>query len=112
MSNVVKFPFGVSRKVHARKLRASKNANPEERREEIGAQIDNRLSVTAANGRLRKERDEVWQMAEATTRYWRARFKFENAVLFVQSTGALEGSFHPTLGDRQSSVDKWRAALV
>jgi hypothetical protein len=31
MSNVVKFPFSVSRRAHARKPRASKNGTPEER---------------------------------------------------------------------------------
>jgi hypothetical protein len=31
MNNVVKFPFGVSRRAHSRKPRASKNGTPEER---------------------------------------------------------------------------------
>jgi hypothetical protein len=31
-SNVVKFPFSVSRRAHSRKPRASKNGTPEERR--------------------------------------------------------------------------------
>jgi hypothetical protein len=49
MSNVVKFPYSVSRKVHARKPRASKNGTPEERAtlqemvaEEIDTQMKNR----------------------------------------------------------------------
>jgi len=49
MSNVVKFPYSVSRKVHARKTRASKNGTPEERAtlqemvaEEIDTQMKNR----------------------------------------------------------------------
>jgi hypothetical protein len=33
MSNVIKFPFSVSRRAHARKPRASKNSTPEESRQ-------------------------------------------------------------------------------
>jgi len=123
---VVKFPVGVSRKAHARKLRASKNGTPEERpasretvAEEIDAQIDSRpparsLTATAANGRLRQERKEVWRMAEAATRYWRLRLEFERTVSWAQRLEILEGSFHPVVnpGDDMPMVKSWRAALV
>lgn len=33
MENIVKFPFGASRRAHSRKPRASKNGTPEERAE-------------------------------------------------------------------------------
>jgi hypothetical protein len=125
VSNVIKFPFSVSRKVHARKPRASKNGTPEQRAafEEIVAEVveevDARasagaLSATAANGRLRKERGEVWWAAWAATRYWRARLDFEDAVSTVQRGGLPEGNSHPAVdpADRRPMVEKWRAALV
>jgi hypothetical protein len=98
-SNVVKFPFGVSRRACARRPRKSINGTSEERAasretvaEEINAQIDNRppagsLSTTGENGRLRKERHEVWRMAAAATRYWRVRLDFDDAVSWVQRMG-------------------------
>src|SRR5260370_14654494 len=105
-TNVIKFPFSISRRAHARKPRTSKNGMPDERaaqtdrgqeddslRQLVKAEIeklageaddflDNRpsgksLSITAANGRLRTERHEAWRMAEAATRYWRMRLDFE-----------------------------------
>jgi hypothetical protein len=138
MSNVVKFPYSVSRRAHARKPRASKNGTPEERGtlremvdEEIDAQmntkivggidyvLDNRpptgsLSTTARNGRLRKKRYDVWRTAEAVTRYWRTRLDFHDAISSVQRRGLSEGRSHPDVddGDRQPMVEKWRAAFV
>jgi hypothetical protein len=95
-SNVIKFPFGVSRRAHAR------NDQPK-----AG-------SATAGNGRLRKERREVWRMAEAATRYWRARLDFEDAVSWAQQMGTPEGSFHPDVdqGGRIPMIGKYRAELV
>src|SRR3984893_19190743 len=72
-SNVIKFPFGVSRRAHARNDRPKAG------------------SATAGNGRLRKERHEVWRMAEAATRYWRVRLDFEDAVSWAQRMGTPEG---------------------
>src|SRR5260221_10351767 len=112
MSNVVKFPFGVSRKA-----RASKNDTPEERSTDAHESADARrpaesLSITAQNGRLRTERHEAWRMAEAATRYWRVRLDFEDAVSWAQRVEILEGSFHPAVdpGYRQPMVEKYRAA--
>jgi hypothetical protein len=107
-SNVIKFPFGVSRRAHARKRRAT-------RATEII--IDDRPkagSATAENGRLRKERYEVWRMAEAATGYWRVRIDFEGAVGWAQRMEIPEGNFHPDVdpADHMPMVDKWRAALV
>jgi hypothetical protein len=116
MSNVLKFPLGVSRKAYARNRRT---AAREMAAEKIDSQIDNRtparpLSATAANGRLRTERHEVWRMAERATCYWRRRLEFESAVECVQSMGMPEGRLHAPVdpGYRQPMVDKWRAALV
>ncbi len=88
--------------------------------EEIDTQIDKRpvarsSSTTAANGRVRKERQEVWRMAEAATRYWRLRLDFQSAVSWAQRMEIPEGDFHPSdpqERDRTSVVESWRAALV
>jgi hypothetical protein len=73
------------------------------------------LSPTAENGRLRQERNEVWRMADAATRYWRLRIDFQSAVSWAQRMGTPEGRFHPSDPeecDRMSMVQRWRAALV
>jgi predicted nucleic acid-binding protein len=116
--SVVKFPFTVSRRAFARKPRWSKNGTPEERAtlremvaEEIDAQMNpkivggNRpparsLSTTGENGRLRKERHEVWRMADAATHYWRARLDFGDAVSRVHRMGTPEGRSHPAVQSR------------
>jgi hypothetical protein len=84
-SNVIKFPFGVSRTAHARKRRAMPAT------EIIHNDRPKAGSATAGNGRLRKERKEVWRMAEAATRYWRTRLDFEAAVSWAQRMGTPEG---------------------
>jgi hypothetical protein len=128
MSNVVKFPYSVSRKAYARKPRNSINGTPEERAasqemvaEEIDTYLlDNRpparsLSTTGENGRLRKERHDDWRMAEAATRYWRLRIDFQSAVSWAQRMEIPEGRFHPSdpeEHDRMLMVGKYRAALV
>jgi DNA helicase IV len=129
MNNVVKFPYGVSRRAFARKGRTSINGTPEERAasremvvEEIDAGIDRlpddrpaarSVSTTARNGHLREERKEAWRMAEAAVRYWRARVDFEDAVTSAQRMGLPEGRSHaPVDDDRMSKVKSWRAAIV
>jgi hypothetical protein len=124
MSNVVKFPFSVSRRA---RQRASKNGTPEERTalretlKEIDPQIDTRLparslSSTAENRRLREERYEVWRVAEAATDYWKARLEFEEAVHCAQRLGMPEGRLHPALNEdedyRGPAVRLWRTALM
>jgi hypothetical protein len=122
MNNVVKFPFSVSRKAHAHKPPASINGTPEERaalQEMVAEEIDARLparslSTTGKNERLRKERHEIWGMAEAATRYWRVRLDFEDAVSWAQRMEVPEGHFHPAVDPdyRRPMVEKYRAALV
>jgi hypothetical protein len=132
-SNVIKFPFAVSRRAHARKPRASKNGTPEERIslretdveeirkmvvEEIGARraaaqpAAGSLSTTGENGRLRLERREAWWDSERVTRYWRLRIDFEDAVSSVQKIGAPEGRLHPAVKpeDHMPLVERYRAA--
>jgi len=120
---IVQFPYNASRRVHSRRPRKSKNGTPEERatlQEMVAEEIDARppagsLSTTAKNGRIRQERREVWQMAEAATRYWRTLLDFQSAVSWAQQMGVPEGRDHPADPedrDRQMNVEKYRAALV
>jgi hypothetical protein len=121
-SNIVKFPFSVSRRAHARKPRASKNGTPEQRAsvQEMVAEsraIDDRpapgVTATAQNGHLRQDLKEAWRMAEAAVRYWRTRVDFEDAVSSAQRMGLPEGRSHAPLDDdRMSKVKSWRAAIV
>src|SRR6266404_6824141 len=109
-TNVIKFPFNVSRMAHAHKPRASADAPTMAPTEAI---LDNRptggsLSITAANGRLRQERHEIWRMAEVARQYWRARLDFQSAVSYAQQMGVPEGRDHPADPQdrgRQSMVD-------
>jgi hypothetical protein len=134
-SNVVKFPFSVSRRAHARRARISKNGTPEELvslretdveeirkmvREEISVRgFDDQpapVSATAANSRLRTARRGVWWSAEAAVDYWDRRIKFDDAIERVQRFGLPEGCSHPIiddpLNDFGAKVKKWRAAIV
>ena len=140
MSNVVKFPYSVSRKAYARKPRNSINGTPEERAtlqdisrsdsqslrklgrmvaEEIDTQIDNRsrpgsLSTTGKNGRLRKERREVWWEAETIREYWKARLEMESAISRAQSHGLPEGNNHSPHNpdERWTLLANWRSAIA
>jgi hypothetical protein len=108
MSNIIEFPSIVSRTAHARKRQAMPATE---------VILDDQLkagSATAGNGRLRKERHEVWRMAEAATRYWRVRLDFEDAVSWAQRMEIPEGGFHPAVDPdyRRPMVGKYRAALV
>jgi hypothetical protein len=107
-NNVIKFPFGVSRRAHARKPRSMPAT------EIIHDDRPKAGSATAGNGRLREERNEVWRMAEAATRYWKARLDFEDAVEGAQRIEILEGSFHPAVDPhgRIPMVGRYREALV
>jgi hypothetical protein len=88
MSNVVKFPYSVSRKAYARKPRTSINGTPEERaalQEMVaGSSLMSRVeleqeperpardegeTVTCQNGRLRDARREVWREADRQKSY-------------------------------------------
>src|ERR1019366_8901716 len=72
------------------------------------------LSATAKNGRVRVDRREAWQMAEAARHYWEVRLKFEDQIRHVQKMGMSEGRSHPALewDDRWPLLDKWRAAIA
>jgi len=103
MSNVIKFPSGVSRRSHARKGQAMPAT---------GIIHDDRPkagSATAGNGRLRKERHEVWRKAEAATRYWRLRMEFQSAVSWTQRMGTPEGRFIPVT-QRTATARHWSKA--
>jgi hypothetical protein len=70
--------------------------------------------VTAINSDLRKERQEIWRMAEVATSYWKKRLDFHGTLQSVQELGMPEGRNHPTATqeDRNPLLDSWRAALV
>jgi len=72
------------------------------------------LSTTGKNGRIRQERREVWRMAEAATRYWRARLDFNDALSSAQQWGISEGRSHPAVNpeDRWPLLEAWRKAIV
>jgi hypothetical protein len=109
--NVIVFPVGLSRKAFARKARASKKETAAPSTLKVAAES---LPVTASNGCLRKERREVWWMAEAAMRYWRTRLDFEEAVGWAQRIGIPEGRSHLTVeaAARIPLVREWREALV
>jgi hypothetical protein len=81
---------------------------------ETGTAADETSSITARNGRLRKQRCDSWRAAEAATRYWRLRLDFESALSYAQNMEMPEGRYHPVVDheDRYPMVGKWREALV
>jgi hypothetical protein len=109
-ADIIKFP-GASNRPKTRTYCSI----PEEKAPPVGS-----LSVSAKNSRLRAERRKAWSMAGAAVQYWRARLEIDDAIERAQRLGIPEGRSHPredTLkrlasDDRQSMVDKWRAALT
>ena len=75
---------------------------------------------TARNARLREQRRHAWRAAEAATRYWRVRMKFDDAIEQARRMGIPEGRYHPisdpegrqSFEDHQSLVARWRSALA
>jgi hypothetical protein len=125
MTNVVKFPFSVSRRVYSRRPRKSINGTPDERAvlqeivaevvEEIDARASARaLSATAENFRLRIARRDAWWRAGRVTDYWRARMDWNHALSLAQSHGIGNANSYPSIEneDRLDLVDKWREAVV
>jgi hypothetical protein len=76
--------------------------------------LDKPLSITAENGHIRKERYDVWRMAEAAVDYWRVRMKLHHALACAQNHDLPEGRLHPPINERDyiPIVEKWRMALV
>jgi hypothetical protein len=91
-----------------------KHSRPSGNVQGIDPSLANRPSATAENGRLREERQEVWRMAEAATRYWRVRLDLHHAIWLAQDMETPEGRAHPAINDedRYPLVEKWRAAFV
>jgi hypothetical protein len=114
-TNVIKFPHSVSRHVHARLPRTSKNGTPDERAAPTVDRPQARsLSATGENHRLRKERREVWREANTTREYWKARLEMEYAVSLAQGYGLPEGNNHPPHNpdERLALLPNWRRAIV
>jgi hypothetical protein len=103
-NNVVKFPYSVSRRAHARKPRASADAPTPARS----------LSATGENYRLRKERGEAWNEARTIREYWKARLEMEFVVSLAQGYGLPEGNNHPPHNpdERLVLLVHWRQAIV
>jgi hypothetical protein len=78
---------------------------------EVVAAVDETLSVTAKNGRLREKRNQIWRKAEAATRYWRLRLKFNDVVSHAQRLEIPEGSYHPVL-IKQKTTCQWSGGGV
>jgi hypothetical protein len=72
------------------------------------------MTATAKNGRLRERRKKIWRMAEAATRYWRARLDFDHAVSIAQMMEMPEAAYHPVVDskDHMPMVRRYREALV
>jgi hypothetical protein len=52
-------------------------------------------------------------MAEAATRYWKARLDFDHAVSFAQMMEIPEGAYHPVVDSKDLRlVERYREALV
>src|SRR3712207_4415307 len=97
MNNLVKFPYSVSRRVHSRKPRRSKNGTPEERtslegRSAMSGQREERLTATCQK-RLRDERRE--SAGNAAREYWKARLGMETSIALAQSNDLSERNDHP-----------------
>lgn len=130
-AEVIAFPVGVSRKEFLKTARSRRMSSctvepmdeldeadeveslARKERKARKAAAANR-SVTAINSDLRRERRDGWRIAEALTRYWRARFEFESAASMSSLADSPEGrKFYQ---ERQqgplNSVAKWRSALM
>jgi hypothetical protein len=71
------------------------------------------LTVTCRNKRLREQRKIPWRKAEVTTKYWRARMDWCDALASAQVVGIKEaaGDKGDHRADRDLSLQKWRDAI-
>jgi hypothetical protein len=86
----------------------------ETRRQERSHQIEDGLTETCKNFRLRDQRRDAWRTADAIRNYWRARLKFEDAIADVQNHDAPEGRSHPPHDhdDGRAILGKYREAAA
>lgn len=70
-------------------------------------------TTTAKNQRLRSARRDAWRKADATTNYWWARLRFNDAVSLAKDHGMKEACAHTeiSLEARWSILDSYRAAF-
>lgn len=71
------------------------------------------LTVTCRNKRLREQRKIPWRKAEVTTKYWRARMDWCDALTSAQVAGIKDaaGDKGDHRADRNLSLQKWRDAI-
>jgi hypothetical protein len=69
---------------------------------------------TSRNEGLRHERRKIWQKAEASTDYWKARLTFHDAISRAQLHGTEEGRPHQDVqpDDRWPLLESYRAAIA
>ena len=86
----------------------------ETRRQERSHQIEDGLTETCKNFRLRDQRRNAWRTADARRDYWHARLKFEDAIWDAQNNDAPEGRSHPPHDhdDRWAILAKYREAVT
>jgi len=72
------------------------------------------LTVTCRNKRLREQRKIPWRKAEVTTRYWRARMDWCDALTDAQTARIKEaqGDLGDHHEDRNFSLQKWRDSIA
>jgi hypothetical protein len=66
------------------------------------------LTITCRNKRLREQRKIPWRKAEVTTKYWRARMDWYDALTSAQVAAGDKGDHRV---DRDLSLQKWRDAI-
>ncbi|MGY3358851.1 hypothetical protein ACVWZK_005514 [Bradyrhizobium sp. GM0.4] len=118
IAEVKMLPYSVSRRIHCRKPRRSKNGTPEER---AGRQTEAAPQVQAPaatemhrNLKARDRRNDAWQAARAATDYWKARMRMHYAIYVVQDRGLPEGRLDPEHdhGEWMHLVGYYRAAIA
>jgi hypothetical protein len=97
-----------------KRKRGRREASPAEAEVCIDPPSTEAMTATAKNGRLRERRKKIWRMAEAATRYWRARLDFDHAVSIAQMMEMPEAAYHPVVDskDHMPMVRRYREALV
>jgi hypothetical protein len=76
--------------------------------------IQENVSDTCRNQRLRSNRRDVWWKADALREYWRESMRMMDAVSLVQSHDLPEGNLHPKYSpqERRQVVANYREAIV
>jgi hypothetical protein len=118
IAEVKMLPYSVTRRIHSRKPRRSKNGTPDERagrQTEAAPQVQAPASTeTHRNLKARDRRNDAWQAARAATDYRKARMRMHDAIYVVQDRGLPEGRLDPEHdhGEWMHLVGYYRAAIA